>query len=122
MNKLLTDWLAALRSGKYVQGKGRLREDDSFCCLGVLCDVHNPELWRVENERTIYGKMSAAFPPIDVMDALELPREMRNDLININVIFEGEEWTVIGLNDRGVPHSKIADSIEAEYKKIMGLT
>lgn len=39
-------WVAALRSGKYRQGKTRLRvagetrRQDSFCCLGVLCDVH----------------------------------------------------------------------------------
>jgi hypothetical protein len=33
-------WLAALRSGKYKQGKYTLRtEDNEFCCLGVLCEV-----------------------------------------------------------------------------------
>lgn len=36
-------WVAALRSGKYKQGKGALRikgeKRDTFCCLGVLADV-----------------------------------------------------------------------------------
>jgi hypothetical protein len=33
-------WVDALRSGKYKQGKGYLHsKDDTFCCLGVLCDV-----------------------------------------------------------------------------------
>jgi len=32
-------WLEALRSGKYVQGTGRLHKGDKYCCLGVLCDV-----------------------------------------------------------------------------------
>ena len=37
-------WVAALRSGKYQQTKGRLAvvEDGkpvAFCCLGVLCDL-----------------------------------------------------------------------------------
>lgn len=33
-------WVAALRSGKYKQGKERLRtEDGGMCCLGVLCDL-----------------------------------------------------------------------------------
>lgn len=33
-------WVAALRSGEYEQGKGRLvTEDGKFCCLGVLCDL-----------------------------------------------------------------------------------
>lgn len=33
-------WTTALRSGQYVQGRGRLRTpNDEFCCLGVLCDI-----------------------------------------------------------------------------------
>jgi hypothetical protein len=37
-------WVAALRSGEYTQGKNSLRNiDDSFCCLGVLCDLYSKE-------------------------------------------------------------------------------
>ena len=36
-------WVAALRSGEYRKGTGALRTKgktrDSFCCLGVLCDL-----------------------------------------------------------------------------------
>lgn len=32
-------WLAALRSGEYKQGIGSLKEDNRYCCLGVLCDL-----------------------------------------------------------------------------------
>lgn len=34
-------WLEALRSGKYNQGTGRLRNknEEKFCCLGVLQDL-----------------------------------------------------------------------------------
>jgi hypothetical protein len=33
-------WLAALRSGEFQQGKKRLRNmDDTYCCLGVLCEL-----------------------------------------------------------------------------------
>lgn len=41
MNKEIAKiWVDALRSGKYEQGKYKLRtEDDKFCCLGVLCDL-----------------------------------------------------------------------------------
>ena len=44
-------WLAALRSGKYRKGAHALRaeyEDDdgpSFCCLGVACDLIDPDAW-----------------------------------------------------------------------------
>ena len=50
MNKEIKEkWLAALRSGKYVQSTGALRKPgdakDSFCCLGVLCDAVDPSGW-----------------------------------------------------------------------------
>lgn len=37
-------WIAALRSGEYKQGYGKLRTNYStekeYCCLGVLCDLY----------------------------------------------------------------------------------
>lgn len=54
-------WLNALRSGRYVQTKSRLRRTDpdtfgrSYCCLGVLCDIQlsdaRRESWFQENSR-----------------------------------------------------------------------
>lgn len=42
--KIKEKWLEALRSGKYVQGEGVLRNgDDEYCCLGVLCEVAGAE-------------------------------------------------------------------------------
>ena len=32
-------WCAALRSGDYQQTTRALRRNDSYCCLGVLCDL-----------------------------------------------------------------------------------
>jgi hypothetical protein len=32
-------WVAALRSGEYEQTGHCLRDNNQFCCLGVLCDV-----------------------------------------------------------------------------------
>lgn len=44
--------LAALRSGKYRKGKGRLhtvtQDGEEFCCLGVLCDISPGVTWRSE--------------------------------------------------------------------------
>lgn len=37
--KHLKEWTAALRSGKYSQGKNALRAGDNYCCLGVACDL-----------------------------------------------------------------------------------
>lgn len=43
---LIQDWLAALRSGQYKQGRHLLNTMTAtgaieYCCLGVLCDVAN---------------------------------------------------------------------------------
>ncbi len=46
--KIKAQWVAALKSGKYKQGKNKLRTRvGSFCCLGVLCNLHaqaHPEI------------------------------------------------------------------------------
>lgn len=33
-------WVKALKSGKYKQTTGTLKDNYGFCCLGVLCDVY----------------------------------------------------------------------------------
>ncbi len=47
--ELKEEWVAALRSGKYEQGIGTLRSESGkrFCCLGVLCDILEPEGWEL---------------------------------------------------------------------------
>lgn len=51
----LQDWINTLRSDKYKQGKHFLRRaENTFCCLGVLCDIVNPTLWSDEAEENKY--------------------------------------------------------------------
>jgi len=43
--KLKADWVKALRSGKYQQGRYKLKDGNAFCCLGVgfkICTGKNP--------------------------------------------------------------------------------
>lgn len=54
--KIAGRWVEALRSGKYSQTREQLRCDEphgslpaGFCCLGVLCDLHDPNLWEGES-------------------------------------------------------------------------
>lgn len=57
-------WIEALRSGKYEQGIGRLKDyDGKYCCLGVLCDLSGLGTW-MENSFSdpafyITGKFSS---------------------------------------------------------------
>ena len=53
-------WVAALRSGEYKQAKGQLRIGNSFCCLGVLCNLHAQAHWRAH---TRPSRIVAAPPP-----------------------------------------------------------
>ena len=36
-------WARALRSGKYAQTRGKLKDNSGYCCLGVACDVYRKE-------------------------------------------------------------------------------
>ena len=33
-------WVEALRSGKYLQGKFQLKYNNTYCCIGVLCEIN----------------------------------------------------------------------------------
>lgn len=37
------EWITALRSDEFKQGREKLynKEDDSYCCLGVLAKINN---------------------------------------------------------------------------------
>lgn len=86
--KLKADWIAALRSGKYRQGRIYFEKNNSFCCLGVLCKIS--------------GQPTELAPASDNWDFVE------------SVIDTSEHISaLIGRNDNGVPFPVIADYIEA---------
>lgn len=57
--EIKTKWVAALRSGEYKQGRARLKthEGNSFCCLGVLCDLHDKEKGIPQSFDSIAGSL-----------------------------------------------------------------
>lgn len=63
--ELKSKWVAELRSGKYVQGAGRLKkqiEDTEVvchCCLGVLCEIIEPEGFKLSRDEA--GVFSHSF-------------------------------------------------------------
>lgn len=64
-------WVKILESGQMKQGTGQLRdEDNQFCCLGVLCNLHaqaHPELAKDEIDQITYlGEVF--YLPAEVMD------------------------------------------------------
>lgn len=99
-------WYKALRSGEYKQTDGRLRDGNSFCCLGVACDVFDPELW----EGTYYLDNSLSLPDL-VVEYFGLSN------YDVRVEYHNSSRWVSDLNDKGVAFSEIADLLEKALEK-----
>lgn len=56
-------WVAALKSGTYPQAKKALKNEDGYCCLGVLCEINKVPFidgsgYQFPNGRTSNGMSS----------------------------------------------------------------
>lgn len=63
--EIKAEWIKALRSGEYEQGRIGLRHGDTYCCLGVLCDIavrHGIIPVRNVSKQYLYGD-DAGTPP-----------------------------------------------------------
>jgi hypothetical protein len=116
MNKLLTDWLAALRSGKYKQGTGRLHYGNKYCCLGVACAV--AEVPKVGGGFMFDGRNYSVLPPREILNSFALPEEMYSGCRSTIFVQKGAFlMSVDVLNDQNTTFSEIANLIEATYRK-----
>ena len=98
--QLKTKWIEALISGEYAQGVGHYvtagKKYDSFCCLGVLCDIQDA-VWDMNgynNACDIGGETLVGNDPVP--NGPDLP----------------DQWRLATMNDRGVSFEKIAKYIE----------
>jgi hypothetical protein len=94
-------WVKALRSGRYKQSVGRLYRDsdNTFCCLGVACNVAGVRRTKITG--TViwnFARFASKVPP--VLQSGRADDSISNQLIN--------------LNDEGVPFEVIAGVIN-EY-------
>jgi len=139
--ELIKEWVKALRSGEYTQGKRALRDtENKFCCLGVLCDITKEKLnlewglWAdeiadelVEGEVYHIGKEKCGgVLPFEVSQYLgaeldhrvviktdnsKIPEEVNNSL-RFNYTY------LTDLNDDyGLTFNEIADILEEEFLK-----
>jgi hypothetical protein len=99
-------WTAALRSGRYQQGRQRLRDcADHYCCLGVAADLLG---CRWTKQHTDSPNYLADFGPDGVGYAL-LPLATTASL----GLTEGAQNTLVNLNDHGSDFDTIAAYIDA---------
>ncbi|HEV8263241.1 MAG TPA: hypothetical protein VGQ19_21085 [Burkholderiales bacterium] len=93
-------WIEALRSGRYQQTQKALRNDDGYCCLGVLCDLVDPAGWSPST--IIRGEMNHD-------GETGMPSDKLTDSIDLEW---GKAEALAELNDKGKSFAEIADYIE----------
>jgi hypothetical protein len=104
-------WLTALRSGQFQQGRGELHnaETDSYCCLGVACEVAYQA--GVILHRAVYEGCTSYDG-----DSTALPKAVREWLGITNASVLLREHTAIFWNDvTKASFAEIADMLENEY-------
>ena len=111
----------ALRSGKYEQAEGALREGNAFCALGVICDTSGVGQWAKSSKYSIYAyttatDRSAGSLPNDVLDWLGLDALLPNNALPLHDE-DGTVSDVLTLNDDlKYNFDRIAALIEKEYE------
>jgi len=117
--KIKKEWIKALRSGEYKQGKGKLcRSEDGgetyqYCCLGVLIDIAYDGDWFLcyyEDDPT-YGLYDG-----NDFEATELPYEFYVELkleeSSLNTLMKMNDGTYQYKEKGGYSFDEIADWIE----------
>lgn len=114
--EIMEKWVEALRSGRYEQGRGRLRRGDKYCCLGVLCEVLEIPADLGDNDLYSYLGRSDILP----RTALDLSgmRSISGVLKNLVRYGDGHYCSLMALNDDGVPFGFIADVIENHWEEL----
>lgn len=133
MNKAIKkQWVDALRSGDYSQGKHCLQdENNNFCCLGVLTDLyikshrHSLIEWSkdisYENDIPNYP----ALLPVDGKSPTSEPRQFEAERLpdivaewsGFNPAFEYNNMDLEDINDDGVTFDEIANIIEEQERE-----
>jgi hypothetical protein len=112
-------WIEALRSGSYSQTKQQLRKENSFCCLGVLCDLYlkeNNQDWKMQGNDIgviVYDEEGYYMPLIEVA---VLPDKVYTwaglDEENPEVEYAEQIMPISDVNDLGRSFKEIASIIE----------
>lgn len=120
MNKLAD----ALVSGKYEQGEGVLRTDkNTFCCLGVACDISGLGEWTLELEDSHYEYVIGKDDGGVVESGASLFTDTMCHWLGVSTMgmfrilgdADNQNYTLTDLNDSGeFSFSMIADILRSE--------
>ena len=132
---VMKKWVKALRSGKFKQGSGTLKQfnkkgQTQHCCLGVLCELYNETMKKnkkktlpetvCDNDRDFshgycrFGGKKEDLPK-DVMKWAGISNSM-GAFTTGNPIYE--QYNLADLNDTGRKFKTIANIIEKNYEQL----
>lgn len=88
-------WITALRSDDYKQGYGRLHnpEVNTFCCLGVACDLFKDEVGLKTTTGILYDRLTIEYNglsgtmPTVLRDYLKINHELQSKLVRLNDVW-----------------------------------
>jgi len=106
-NDVKAKWIKALRSGKYKQTQGTLKDKHGFCCMGVLCDLYDTNGWGEPKSLGSYRFLGETGLPPKIVS-------LWADL-NVHQKQRRSDKELYQLNDMGSTFLEIADIIEEEF-------
>lgn len=90
--ELRQKWIDALKSGRYKQGKSALKnKHGGYCCLGVACDIVDPNGWKCGGFWRYGEMMYMTSPPEDVRRMIGITLSTQGQLILMND-FDGKSF------------------------------
>jgi hypothetical protein len=98
-------WVKALRSGEYLQGKRYLKREGKHCCLGVLCDVLKlrETSSAIAQEFHFGGEVSNQLLPNKLVDILKLTAKEQAELVYLNDTVEAKFEEIATFIERFIP-------------------
>ena len=107
------DWIAALRSGDYAQGRGTMKRDGRYCCLGVFAELQGVDI-------KPFGVGSALLMPAQAAKLAKDTTGLSIDGASNGTFrscglppFKNPDYqSLSGMNDNGVSFQEIADFLE----------
>ena len=120
------EWVAALRSGKYTQGRGHLKKGGLYCCLGVACLVSEVGVFKFipGSEDWYYQVKPTDVPketlPFEVQEYYGIAKTLgANPLVNFTNKEGGSDISTLAeINDSGkYSFNTIAKIIEDNFIK-----
>lgn len=111
LGPLQRKWVKALRSGRYNQIQGTLRNSEGHCCMGVACQVVGLRAKKPQLGDAVwdFGPLNDGIIPDKAAKALSL-RHPSARLFGRDFNGHSSLWAA---NDGGASFAQIADFIEA---------